>query len=761
MTYRQPFPGTPKNKKKEWIYLKDVLKHFGPFKVKEPIAYLVGGLCNFRKTQGDIDILINLPQNEAGTSIAKVLKFRIYRSLPPKLWPRIHILYNDGAGPFTSYVPLFYLSAEILSKQRQEMSISKVKPLKFFKQLKGKFGRIKKETFTIKGLIDKVPAADYPLEIDKKFDGMRVQIHAAAGSVKIFSEDGGNVTDRFPSIVKELKGKNLVLDCEMTGEVKGKPLGRSDVSGYAHTKGKPYDAPFTANCFDIIYNQGRDLHLLPLSERRNILKELPKFSKINIIKAKKANNPDQLEKAVNWAMKLPASEGAMIKSLASFYELDGTTNHWWKFKKELDIDAKVVKVNKITNTNTFNYLCIIDSNIPIGLTYNTNIKANVGDIIKVFLGNLNKYIDEKKNKVWFNWVFPRVAELREDKKTPDNKETAESIVKESGGFVAKKPWPKRYETLDGNFSDIRQNLVEHKLKYAIRHHYRGKSIHADIAFEKPDKTVDAYVLDVMKAKEIPKPVLTVKQAISEDSKAENFKINYKTGEIPNSRKILVQQKDTKKRVFSEDITGISPPGGIGATKNYPGVFHVMDKGTYAPGARKKYFYEYFIKGEKFKGRYIFRKIPRSGRWAEAGKEPFVWFFWKPLDQTPYILSSRGISRADFPIGKTSLSWLPSEWEKKIPDEMKWWGRDLTRAGAVNRLKSARKLLLSKELLSLPYLFVTERTQENAYGQMLEDNQIELIAELSSNQTLSRNDIAEKVGCSKSCVYVWQRKLDII
>ncbi|GAH65435.1 unnamed protein product, partial [marine sediment metagenome] len=42
----------------EEIFLKDVLKEFGKFKLKEPFVYIVGGLCNHGKTKGDIDILI-------------------------------------------------------------------------------------------------------------------------------------------------------------------------------------------------------------------------------------------------------------------------------------------------------------------------------------------------------------------------------------------------------------------------------------------------------------------------------------------------------------------------------------------------------------------------------------------------------------------------------------------------------------------------------------------------------------------------------
>ncbi|KKK78003.1 hypothetical protein LCGC14_2847940, partial [marine sediment metagenome] len=171
------------------IFLKDILKEFDDFKIKEPIAWIVGGLSNHGHTKGDIDILINLPPEEADTTISKVLIFRIQRSLPEKYWKRIHWLYNDGAGPFTSNVPLFSLDAIKTTLQRQEMAAAtSITPLKFFKQLKGKSGRFKKEIFSLKSLQEVIPEEAYPVEINQKYDGMRVQIHKADNKVKIWSE---------------------------------------------------------------------------------------------------------------------------------------------------------------------------------------------------------------------------------------------------------------------------------------------------------------------------------------------------------------------------------------------------------------------------------------------------------------------------------------------------------------------------------------------------------------------------------------------
>ena len=57
---------------------------------------------------------------------------------------------------------------------------------------------------------------------------------------------------------------------------------------------------------------------------------------------------------------------------------------------------------------------------------------------------MNMYTDPKSGKVWFNWVFPRVIESREDKTKPDTDFTARNLNKETKGEVGQKPWPKRY-----------------------------------------------------------------------------------------------------------------------------------------------------------------------------------------------------------------------------------------------------------------------------------------------------------------------------
>ncbi len=793
---KQPNPsGVEKGDK---IFLKDIIKHIDSFKIKDPIAWIVGGISNHGQTKGDIDILINLPPEEADSTISKVLRFRIQRSFPETLWPRIHWLYNDGAGPFTSHVPLYSLEARKQPFERKEMAAANtIEPLKFFKQLKGKSGRFKREIFTIKSLKEVIPEKEYPLEVNKKYDGMRAQIHKKDNMVKIYSEEGSNITERFPTFVDQIKKypKDIVLDVEITGEEKGKPIGRSDVSGYVHKKDTPDDSNFTANTHDIVYLGNDDLHKWSREERMGQLKGLRFGNKYNIIPFRIADNKNELERHVNFFSNMKASEGAMIKSQDSIYELDGMTTSWWKYKKDFVIDARVDQVIPVKGTDSFNYLATIDKDIPIGKTFNTKFKAEKGDIIQVAFGNLNKYID--KEKVWYNWVFPRVVGVQETKTRPDDIAKADTLNKESGGFIEKKSFPLRFkhllseETLIENIKnydpktttnrillddhrithawasvalegtpfkytvkeiktlhdgiakemeargfvhntpielptsaikkliDIRRHLNKDldlalfdafdeymlamkKKRYVFQHHWRGKSVHGDLRFELPDQeALEGYTLAVQKTGATKEPVDTFEKSQEEDTK-DIFKIDYKTGQ-PKEQKILIFTKSTQPKVWlkMKGATKETEPGDPpqpGATRLFPGVFNPIDTGLYEQGARKPFFREYFMNGKVFNGRYIFRKLPSTRNFKDAGKKPFMWFFWKPEEQTPYILSTRALRKQDFPVGDTAPSWLPSEWEKKIPKELVWWGKDLTREEATEKIKEARKLLKKEKQL---------------------------------------------------------------
>lgn len=376
---------------------------------------------------------------------------------------------------------------EQADKSRQE---NKIVPFRFFYQMKGIKGYRKQEVYSIDGLKEVIRGIKefYPAGIDQKYDGFRVQIHRVGNKVKIWSEDGGDVTHRFPLVVKEIKTWkwNVILDAEMTGWTKGyrkgEHLGRAEISGWAHKKGDPYAFKnYYANVFDILYAertsrtsesestknlQEGDIHNESFSVRREHLERKPTGDHIKIAELKIVKSEKELAPIIKYFSAIPGSEGAMVKSMNKMvYELDGMTTYMVKFKKEADLDSEVVDIKQVVKTkglkkpklmNIFNYLCIIRDErgnpIPVGRCYNIAPKTlkmkrplKIGEILRVAFVNLNKYTDPKTGEVWYNWWAPRPIEWRFEKKKPDSTFTAERIVTQTHGERKSRPFPKRYK----------------------------------------------------------------------------------------------------------------------------------------------------------------------------------------------------------------------------------------------------------------------------------------------------------------------------
>ncbi len=417
----------------EEIYLKDVLKEFDNFKLKEPFVYLVGGLCNHGKTKGDIDILIK-KSRPANSKKDIPLKFRIMRQLPKKYWHRLHFIYdNEMHGPFTNYVPLYSLICEVNTKQVFEMaedlsnlnkfsnaeqatksrSEDKIIPFRFFAQPKSVHGKGEEEIYSLENLEetmsnlkswkDEVAKGIY---IEKKFDGVRCQAHKIGNKVLILTEEGSDVTMKIKTIADELskQANDFVIEFEAELWLKGKHQNRADSAEVLHAKASDQEKFMVANLYDILWLDGEDLHNKQFSERREDLKKLKSSMHVKISEVELAKEYSAIKRISKRFMSLPGSEGVVYKLPSFIYELDGKSFNFMKFKKERSMIAKVVAVNKVAKTeNTFYYHCVLQGNVYVGKTLNTNIKASPGEKLEVVFVDLNQYTDPNTKKTWFNW----------------------------------------------------------------------------------------------------------------------------------------------------------------------------------------------------------------------------------------------------------------------------------------------------------------------------------------------------------------------
>jgi hypothetical protein len=790
------------------IKLEDILKTFESFYINRPFITLVGGLANHpvEGTTGDVDLLIRARKPTGCEQLPLV--FRLYRMFPKEMWDRIQLLWNnqDFDGPFTNYVNLYDQKIEKRSDSKklvlmsegktieelgnypefnddfnvpseeqpndvlrsENMNIIKeaktsrdsgVVPFRYFEMLKGVAGYRKQEAYSIEGVQEFIAEKDYPVEVDEKFDGMRLQIHKKGNKVKILSLDGADITDKLPEIAAEaLKQKDSVRDAELTGWGsglrKGKHIGRSDVSGYVHTKeGLPKNKFFIANVFDLVWFEGKDIHNSPLSERRAALETIGSSDHIKTIDMKLAKDKADLANKIKWASAFPGSEGAMIKSWASKYPLTAFTNKWVKFKKEADLDAEVLDVHPVAGGSTYNYLMILRETsgepIPVGRTYNTPIKAKKGDILRVAFGNLNMYEDPTTKKAWYNWVFPRVIEPREDKNTPDNDLTARAIHEETNGEFGQKPYPTRYKELlkidrmndwligypDGGLGDITTlfDFTEDELgelmtfhpvglgydrahhnnvfdadpfltpadeskdwKFILQLHFRGKSVHGDFRNERPSFLV-GWTINLQKEGFPSKDIDTLEEARKFISNPSNIK-EFRQGHEGAQQVVLEKKSPQPKQWLTAE--GVYQPGEVGGTKEHEGVFINGAEGTVEFGVSKPYFHEYFytaVKGplkDIIQGRFVTRLLKNVWGPETSGRSQFVWMGWFTKDNEPYILSRRAVSLGVMP--PEGLSWLPRNVRKQIPKDFQYWKLKGTKAkkardNLVNAMKKEIKI----------------------------------------------------------------------
>jgi len=277
-----------------------------------------------------------------------------------------------------------------------------------------------------------------------------------------------------------------------------------------------------------------------------------------------------------------------------------------------------------------------------------------------------------------------------------------------------------HEMVDIRFANDNQTFIlgkleqemSKKLSFVYQEHFRGKSVHGDFRFEMNDH-LEGWTLDDMVEAEITEPVTTMEQARKELGQPKNWKIDWSTGETitePGKKvplKILTQAKAKQPKEWLT-LEGLIAKGKVGATKEYPGVMIIRDKGWFECGVRKPYMYEYFVHGKHLKGIYIFRKLPTAGfkprKERPKFKIPMVWFFWKRKDQVPYMLSKRAIKTNTLP--PVGDSWLPKEIERQIPQEMQYW-REGSRQERLERVEQAVDFWNGKEW-KLEDLYYTDK-----------------------------------------------------
>jgi len=220
-----------------------------------------------------------------------------------------------------------------------------------------------------------------------------------------------------------------------------------------------------------------------------------------------------------------------------------------------------------------------------------------------------------------------------------------------------------------------------EMRYVMQWHIRGRSVHTDWRMEVDDHLVGWTVLT---PGGVPKTCYTI-----EDGREMVKKVKIEFTKNNKNKGFRAETKARQPKVWLT-VEGVVKPGQVGSTKEYPGVFVIVDKGRVHFGVQKPYFHEYFLKSDNNEG-------PFGGDWTRVvvravnvqvidpeTKKPrpgteLMWRVLVPGDQTPYCLA-RGFKKKWVPpkgyipvppdwrtgeLYKEWEKWVKEAWEKGI------------------------------------------------------------------------------------------------
>ena len=642
---------------------------------------------------------------------------------------------------------------------------------------------------TVERFVDLFSKDDFPVFNSKKYDGMRLLIFKDKDRVEIWSEDGVNNTHRLPNVCKSiasLKHKNFIIEAELEQWIDNVHQPREAVAGYLHSTQPVDDSTLIANVYTCLFLSGEDLHRKSEEERQHALDQLgidystndiPEVQSHNLNKVPNyiCNSKEELLNSTNKLRFFPASEGVVAKKAKSVYYLDGNAREGWiKFHNSAVLVGKVSEAFETKTAGVFNYAYAIrpgdfevkradlvevggEELVEVGKTFSTSVECQRGDLIEVEFETFN-LIHDKLSDTWrvSAWapVFLRSLDSRGE---PDTIEDVVDKAREEHILQEKVITEEETIYLSHSSGDPYMHYPDESkaYHYVNQHHYRGRSCHSDLRFE-TDKgyLIGWTLLDSIEDK-VDKDVLTLEDARHFD-KQDIWKIDWEMGKVKERKVRGGATRPADIRALEKKpepiewlkVEGATPPGTPGSTKEFPGVFSIVDKGIVEFGTQKPYFHEYFLSQGILKNRICFRMIGREslsspltgegqgegeilppreeetpvtfspviarseatkqshfkvglhhilppGEEEEAPRVPYYWVFMQPLDQTPYVLSDGAIEKDWLP--PKGISALPKSIRDHVPDRLKFW--NLSRKEALE----ARKELASMEELVPPQI----------------------------------------------------------
>lgn len=308
--------------------------------------------------------------------------------------------------------------------------------------------------------------------MQKKFDGMRIQIHRNGDKVWFFTEDRQrDRADIFKKSVEELvkkfKADNFIIDTEMVWyncqgkDTKDKeafcgPRPREEMIPWiTSSKMALDDEDIVFHVHDCMMYDGQDITQKPYTERLDAVNKIIPTGTYHFksVPGYNVNDKREFDRTLARVRRIRGSEGAMLKQADSIYKLTGRTTDWAKIKNVKEIDVMVWEVVPKKDSKTkqiipgqYMYDCVIS--VPcnmkdkikedgfkewkgkcyylIGRTYSSAIKCEKGDILAVRPIRVAQF--EDKGRIYWTWMFPTVKAKNPNKTEPDGLDVVKKLI---------------------------------------------------------------------------------------------------------------------------------------------------------------------------------------------------------------------------------------------------------------------------------------------------------------------------------------------
>lgn len=191
----------------------------------------------------------------------------------------------------------------------------------------------------------------FPVRLEYKYDGFRLQMHKDGNNVKLFTRRLEDVSHQFPDVVKAVREQVSAIKCIIDGEAVGYDPKTGKYQAFQHISKRirrKYDIntlvnelPVELNIFDILFLEGNVLIDEPFTTRLPKLTRIIKEKKGVAVLAKGIEINSETEAEAFYQESLSVgNEGVMIKDLEGLYQPGGRVSAWIKMKpimEELDL----------------------------------------------------------------------------------------------------------------------------------------------------------------------------------------------------------------------------------------------------------------------------------------------------------------------------------------------------------------------------------------------------------------------------------------